>query len=450
MSESSQVNDPFDFIGQRPFIGNIKNEVNEAFKCLHELFSKTWLDEDGENPIQILWKRKNEASTNELYSLGYCCQLLSKIDIGWLTKQINLIKGSDKNNQMGAIFEIIALGYLAKNHNVMPACQNNPGYDANVFFENTDNSIRLSLKYYSYSTHFNKFKRQAEEIERLYKSELQNIHSYALQFLADFHDGCPADKNWRHLARHIPNIVNSLSKGPVISKNIGGWKIILTPLSPDSYEFQSSSKSYTFIAASQFHNNEKKNLSDKIDEACYNLSENSLQETEKCKNLLLIHIPPYAPISTCCNWAIEHLKLFNKNISGVIFYQPILTEDSHSINHNFLPAFKENFIGWINSRNGIHIEVPYGMPQPTTPFIQQFFMNGYLIGSMDTKYIYKNGHHYIQLAKPKIDSNSTKYDLPPKKEFGIKHHWILTDSHITGGSLNISPRHPLGDELLIL
>src|SRR5688572_16607516 len=127
-------------------------ELNKYFQVLVEAFNEEWLNKKRPiNPIQELWQRNEELSTNELYTLAYSIERLSKIDRNWTRQQIKMCKSHDLNNSKGAVFELHALSMMhATQHCIKPAKLNQAGYDGTWHILN-DKEIRISIKNYGTS-----------------------------------------------------------------------------------------------------------------------------------------------------------------------------------------------------------------------------------------------------------------------------------------------------------
>ena len=118
---------------QNPLTHFSEEIIELAFSKVAEYFGHSWLrSKDGSHVLQTLWNRKDSLSTNELYTFGSAIIAAENLAKQWLKHQIGLVKGKDKNNQKGAIFEILAVGYTAPNHVVTPAKPSQSGYDLDI------------------------------------------------------------------------------------------------------------------------------------------------------------------------------------------------------------------------------------------------------------------------------------------------------------------------------
>jgi len=95
-----------------------------------DAFSEEWLNKKPPHPLRQLWQRSDELSTNELFTLACGLETLIPIDKIWVRDQVKHIRGTDKANRQGAIFEIVGLNMLHNpRHPAKPAKANQAGYD---------------------------------------------------------------------------------------------------------------------------------------------------------------------------------------------------------------------------------------------------------------------------------------------------------------------------------
>jgi hypothetical protein len=131
---------------QNPLRNTDTAELNMLFDTLVAEFTKDWLAAGGDNPVQTLWARKDDLATIELTLLGHAIHRLQRVDPRWVGQQVKKIKGKDRNERQGALYELLALSLFDDDGiRVQPARKGNPGYDGTVFLpENI--AIKASLK----------------------------------------------------------------------------------------------------------------------------------------------------------------------------------------------------------------------------------------------------------------------------------------------------------------
>jgi len=330
-----------DYISKRQ--NSLKNipeeEINLSLSYLVNYFDQEWLsDKENCNPVSELWKRKDWLATNELFSLGSFIKHLKTVDESWLTEQIKLVKGKSANNTKGALFEIQALGYLIPQNDIVPAKENQPGFDAVLNVNEVD--FRISLKNFRISKSQSTFNDNVKSFEPHLRAFLEYAKLNKVQILIDSMTAFPEKKDWKKLKKRMPDIINEYkrSKTPLYAFEDKSWVVMILELK--DAEYSEDHLSYSLIATSVYHKNEEKNIISKIEDACANLLKHSPKETNTLKNTLFIHIPPATSINNCFKWASSYFQENpNKAISAAIFYQPSLTtnleKDNTFIHHCF-------------------------------------------------------------------------------------------------------------------
>jgi hypothetical protein len=423
-----------------------KEEMNGILITLRDLFGEKWLALNEGNPIQTLWNRRDFLATNELYALGYSCQLLLPKHSAWLKKQIVQIKAPDTNNRIGALFEITGLGVFAEKHIVVPAQSNNPGFDAEIFLSDSK-KLRLSLKHHSNSTHFKNFLKESIGLEREFKFRFNKTNYLALQLIADSHQKYPTRDSWRFLSNNLSQVFASYDSHDISFFKVGDWGVFLGPLDPKDKKFHGEYKSFTFSSSAAFHDNEHKNLLDKLDAACANLAKFSYLEDETTKNLIAVHVSPQASAVLCGTWASMYLQT-HEQLSGIIIYQPIVAENEErtdtGIYHVWVSAFRPEFESWLTLNNlKINVTFPVGIVASRPP-VRRVVIGETVFDGLESKYTYQHGDHYFEGAP---DPDGEVRGTLSKISSGVKTHLVI--NYPTKRML-LSPKLPPQDELLIL
>lgn len=319
------------------YFGNRQNPLNnvpaqeceEVFKAIADHFSLKWLNSRGAHPLQMLWHRNDTLATNELFSFGAHLKKLNEVDPKWTKKQVAQIKTGQSNNQLGAFFEIAALGILATDkQNVKPTKGNNPGFDGILSFDDSK-EMRISLKNYGMSAAQRDFQNNAAILEKELPSMLKARKITASQIIVDAVKGYPEKNDWVELKKQLPLIIDEYEVDNPKSFAVNEfWLVIIGDLKNEDQEFHPFSNSYTLLITSIFHKNEQKNLFDKLDDACNNLTKHSSVEDHQIINVAFVHLPLSASILSCKKWAQEYFDHFpQKPITGIILYQPTVATD---------------------------------------------------------------------------------------------------------------------------
>ena len=404
---------------RRNSIGLSDSELESYMKVLTDSFGLKWLEAKSDHPHQIIWSRNDELSTNELISLAYSIKELLEIDSAWTKKQLQTIKGKDKNNFKGAIFEILGLNMMhnAAEHPIKPAKFNQAGYDG-LITRNDNTEIRVSIKNYGVSSSQKAFEKKAKSVENKMLALLKKYKYPPVQILLDFPDKYPDERDWKMLEERLDDIFKNQRnqdepftalvepKNPAfeLSKenNRQIFIIIIYPFKLPSEEFHESFYSYTLMISAKYHDNEHLNLFSKMNEACSNLLKHSASENEIVTNSLLLHLPETISLDQCITWLDNYFEEFSgKEISFVFLYQTTVATDLKTnfdgINHSFKIYIKKG-----RQLNGnFKFEVPVGIisDKSTTPIYIAEHPNGKRETiPLEDRYIYQHGEHYLKMV----------------------------------------------------
>ncbi|HTF27403.1 MAG TPA: hypothetical protein VK625_01090, partial [Flavitalea sp.] len=308
-------------------INNVKPaDLDDTFRVIIEWFGKEWLETPNGNVIQVLWDRPDHLATIELFHLGFALRELAKTDSPFVKAKVKEIKGADKKTQNGAFFELFALNAFMLNRKVVAAKEGNPGFDGTITLVN-DKSLKLFIKNYSISAHHLDFLKNAQIAEE-YAKELMAKHKCPpVETIINKKSGYPTSDDWKELMNQMEGLYANMPdfKGNLATGNIGDWGITQRQIPPTEGTFSQLEPSYTFILSAPFHKNEEKNLHDKLEEACVNLTTHSATETANEKNAMMIHLPRIASRKNCEQWTKSYLAAYpDKAISVIFLYQPLV------------------------------------------------------------------------------------------------------------------------------
>lgn len=140
-----------------------EEDIIYYLECVEQSFGFDWLVEKGNHKLQILWRRRDALSTNELFAIGKAIKFLKNDHESWLKKTISNIKKQPEGAH-GFITEIIlASSITAEKSKTNPAPANKPGYDISINGENGQN-ILISVKNHDISKHYKDFLKHCEKI----------------------------------------------------------------------------------------------------------------------------------------------------------------------------------------------------------------------------------------------------------------------------------------------
>lgn len=404
---------------RRNSIGFSDNELESYLKVLTDSFGLKWLEEKSNHPLQLLWNRNDELSTNELISLAYAIKELSQIDSAWTKKQLQIIKGKDKNNCKGAIFEIIGLNMMHNQteHPIKPAKVNQAGYDG-LITRSDNTETRVSIKNYGISSSQKAFEKKAKSVETKILTLLKKYKYPPVQILLDFPDKYPDERDWKMLEERLDDIFKNQRnqeepftalvepRNPALElsreNNRHIFIIIIYPFKFPKEEFHENFQSYTLMISAKYHENEHLNLFSKMNDACSNLLKHSANESETVTNTLLLHLPETISLDECVTWLDDYFEEFpEKQISYVFLYQATVATDLKTnysgINHSCRIYVKKGR----QLKGNFKFEIPIGIVsnKSTTPiYIAEHPDGKKETVPLENRYIFQHGEHYMKMV----------------------------------------------------
>lgn len=369
-------------------------EIERVFAKVAEHFDHDWLRlESGDHILQKLWLRRDALSTNEIFTFGAALIAAEQASKAWLKKQVKLVKGKDKNNQKGAIFEILAVGYTASRQSVSPAIANQPGYDLDLETHKST-KYRVSLKCYSESSHEKLFRKRAIIAREKFVASLKlsGINASVYIEAAKY----PAESDWQNLYVALKELASNFDGSKKIYEIEKRWLIGLMPLLSDNGEaFAGKTVSHTFVCASPYHKNEQHNFISKLGSALANLEKHVDAHTQ-CLPVILMRLPATASASTLTKWSNEYFSENSSSSVGAVFFlQPYTTSDnnmsSSCIAYYISVAASKWFID--TPKKALQFEVPVGLVSKQEPAWQLRSDVG--AKPLVEEYVYQHGSHYI-------------------------------------------------------
>ncbi len=430
-------------------------EMETIFKCIAEHFSYKWVKSPRSHPLQQLWFRKDALSTNELYFFGTCLKEIASQNPKWVKDQVTLVKSDQSNNRQGAIWEILALGMLIKEgQKVTTAKMNTAGYDGILSFEDSK-SIKISLKNYGDSAHAKEFSSYAKKIEEKLKTVLREKNILSIQIVIDSPKGFPGKSNWESLMNSLPDVLSNVEKGKPKSFAIENfWFFMYGDINDDKQEFHPAHNSYQIIISSPYHQNEEKNLLDKLEEACVNLTKHSIIEDENTMNCVFIHLPENASIIQCKEWAEKYFITHpEKPITAIMLYQPTVATDLEKnnsfIHHCFQFIVNGNRISlWNKINRQINLNIPVGITSNTpseNKIIYEVEGKKEILNFIN-RYLFQSGNLFLEAKK---NSDGTITGNVKKIASGVFIHSVF-QPFPGQQAFTLSGHFPPIDKLLIL
>lgn len=427
----------------------------EEMRFLVEQFGEKWIfSPKGANPLQQLMARKDELATSELFSFASNLRTLWKQNSKWAKEQIKIIKEGNPNNRQGAFFEINGLGmFESLNQRIVPASRNNPGTDGACFI-NEEKILSISLKNYGISTHHENFLRDARKSETIIVELIQTMKPPPIQLLIGSFKSYPDKTNWKALTDQIDKILDDFIKTKASKLYmIDDFWLVRPSRIDESENYYNEKSSYQMLIVSNYHRNEKKNLVDKLEEACANLSKFGKLESETEKNALVIRLSELASITTCKAWANEYLEVNpNKPISAIILYQPTVatsTADGRKQIHNCYQVAHRNDeqIEWLYQKN-LNLSFPLRLmsTHPANLKIMKAIDQTLSDDNLEEVYWYQSGNHYM---KSEINEDGSVSGYVGSPGSGIFVHSVWEPS-VDSGAVTFGGYFPPDERLKII
>ena len=386
-------------------------EVEQAFEKLVQYFGNRWLNsEAGTHTLQQLWRRRDAIATNELFTFGSSVLAAEQASAEWLKAKIKLVLKGDENNQRGAIFEILAVGYTASRQKVTPARANQPGFDIDIATKEGA-LYRVSLKRYSQSVHEKLFRKKSGAAEAKFLAGMSKTRFNAQMYVEA--NEYPAESDWQRLYTKISQLTSEFCGHRVIDHSDGKWLIAMLPLLPDQHELLSSTHvSYSFVCTSCHHKNEQSNFLSKLDSAISNLERHVAPNSDQLP-VILMQLPITASAHTLKLWSDEYLRTNPSSTVEAIFFLQSYTSSSEDmssshISHFVSAAVSESF--QTRAARRLEFEVPVGIITRQPPEWRLHSDAGRR--SLPEQYVYQRGKHYI--AATTENSGKLRCDIKRK------------------------------------
>ena len=282
-----------------------------------------------ESLVKDKYFKTDSISTIELYILASSILDCDKKNHNWLERHIKIIEGNNINNARGSLWEIIFAGILLQSGlNVTLEKDSNPGIDISAIIRN--NKINFSLKRFDKSTKVNELEKLFEEIE-----DITKVSAFPMTGIDILLPKFPASDTKEKIKASINTLVqDNTSKSQIIQNEKYLIKFNNNINQFPEIDIFKELKSYKLLLVSELHENEKKNLYSKINEAIDNL----IKFKKGGLNILAIHINSTAPIDALEKYVKNYYESHKETeIDGVLFYQPTMcvNKSIYGITHVF-------------------------------------------------------------------------------------------------------------------
>jgi len=320
-------------------------ELNSFLDAVANHFGMNWLTAAGENPVQVLWGRKDALATNELLLLGNALTNLAGQDPKWVEQQVTKAKSSDQGQRNGALFELLGLNlFNVAGQTVEPAREDTPGYDGKVTLSD-GSCVLLSIKNHGLSTHEQTFRQKADEVLRAFQVSMRKLNRNGLEIrtIATSHPSYPS---WNDLSGSADAII-----GGTYATDEGIWSGSIRPLSSEYNPLSDRDTSYTFLLAAPQHENEQKNFFENIRKGLANLQKHCASVPSNVCRAILLRLSATASLPQCQQWAEQYFRDWpDANVELILLYQVAPALDPVTgktmITHCFITVRGPKHAGW--------------------------------------------------------------------------------------------------------
>ena len=414
-------------------------ELERRLEAVRDTFGADWLD-SGDGSVPALWARRDFLATNQLLWLGDAIISMASANRQWVKGLAKQIRRASANNRRGAMFELICLAAFSDRQSVRPTPGSCPGYDGLVKTRH-GHEAAISIKNFGMSAHEKEFVDRSRELEQRFLASLRGLkrNCVDLRVIAKKHPGFSA---YQYL---IADITSVLANDPQTAGHAwqnDDWVVMSRSLTACDLS-RSEPISYQITVMSPKHENESKNLLDKLDTAYANAKKHAADFAGRCR-MVFLHLPVNASFNQCHDWTEQYLRgRPDSPIDMVMLYQPaVATKDNTSfILHTAQVVLGAGFDQYRNSLStafdGFAVGFFVGVVGSEPPRLQLMNDSGGVLPA-DNYYLYQQGHFYRDLDK-KAGSGVLRNPAP-----GLFEHLLLPDG------LELRGRFPPSGDLTLL
>ena len=392
--------------------------MERYYQLLVDYFGDAWLNATGNHPLQVLWKRKDEMANDELFSFSKCLEIVAKIDSKWIEDQVGKAKSGVDNTRIGAIREILVLGYMhSKSHPIIPAKKNQKGFDGTLKL-GEKKQLRISIKSYGMTTKHKEFEEKAEAVKHFVLHLVSKYKLYPVNVLIESPFIYPEEWHWRSLRGRLEMLFQQFKAGQLQhqelfhpSDGITLWSIRLVPIPDSAKRLHPNWSSSTIHISAKYHKNEFKNLVSKVEEACSDFRKHLADESEAIINGLFVSIPKTVSIQDCHDHLLAYLNERPElPVSWIFLYKAQINgypgTGKISLEHCVLQIRRGFMDKWNDNKKPVILVVPTGVVTNKQTSFHHFFRNekGEDFGHQEfsDRYIYQYGELYYKESYPEM------------------------------------------------
>jgi hypothetical protein len=176
----------------------------------------------------------------------------------------------------------------------------------------------------------------------------------------------PSADDWKALQNALPKIVAGADHGADQPCAIGEiWDVAIHHVPPDVLPISENHTSYQAVILAPYHQNEAKNLLDKLDDAAVNARKHAAAPSDVVARAVLVRLPETISIEVCSGWALNYVTDNPRGpLDLIMLYQPTVIDNpdgSSVIDHALVPCPAESFSRWVHSGRKVGINLPLGV-----------------------------------------------------------------------------------------
>ncbi|MGE8942015.1 hypothetical protein ACO2I3_08895 [Leptospira interrogans] len=368
-------------------------ELNGFLDAVVNHFGMNWLTAVGENPVQVLWVRKDALATNELLLLGNALTNLAGHNPKWVEQQVTKAKSSDQGQRNGALFELLGLNlFNVAGQTVEPARDDTPGYDGKVTLSD-GSCVLLSIKNHGLSTHERTFRQKADEVLQAFQASMRKHNCNGLEIRA-IATSYPSYSSWNDLSGSADAII-----GGNYATDEGIWSGCIRPLSSEYNPLSDRHTSYTFLLAAPHHENEQKNFFENIRKGLANLQKHWASVPSNVCRAILLRLSATASLPQCQQWAEQYFRDWpDANVELILLYQvaPVLdlVTGKTTITHYFITVAGPKHAAWKGKREARQIRGETMIGKISNMPLSQMAIGGPSPINLDAFYTFQRGDIY--------------------------------------------------------
>lgn len=253
-------------------------------------------------------------------------------------------------------------------------------------------------KSYGTSTHERTFESESAETERVFIEAVQKLHVLGLTLRAMTRN-YPSTADWKALRQSLPTILGQTNygRGPLHPVE-ETWAVAIADPPQEVLPLSNTRLSYQVLFLAPYHQNESKNLFDKLDDAAANARKYAGAASGDSARAVMVRLPETISFAACREWAQTYVA-DNPNgpIDFVMLYQPRVTDSpdgTSSIDHAFAQCPATSYSTWLRPGRQMNITVLVGVISGGSNRTLGTLVGGPNAPDIGRMYLYQHGEFF--------------------------------------------------------